>query len=73
MLFRSLLDLYKSVGPDSYIGVLASVIMSSSETIFYTVSVYFGSVGIKKTRYVIPGAIIATIAGIIGSVLVLRL
>lgn len=68
-----LLDLYKSVGPDSYIGVLASVIMSSSETIFYTVSVYFGSVGIKKTRYVIPGAIIATIAGIIGSVLVLRL
>lgn len=68
-----LLDLYKSAGPDSYIGVLASVIMSSSETIFYTVSVYFGSVGIKKTRYVIPGAIIATIAGIIGSVVVLGL
>ena len=65
-----LIDLYKTVGPDSYMGVLASVIMSSSETIFYTVSVYFGSIGIKKTRYVIPGAIVATMAGIIGALLV---
>lgn len=68
-----LLDIYKSYGPDSYIGVLASVIMSSSETIFYTVSVYLGSLGIKKSRYIIPGAVIATLAGIIGSVLILKL
>lgn len=63
-----LLDLYKSTGPDSYVSVLASIMMSSSETIFYTVSVYFGSVGIKKTGYVIPGAIVATLAAVLASV-----
>lgn len=68
-----LLDIYKNYGPDSYIGLLASVIMSSSETIFYTVSVYLGSVGIRKSRYIIPGAVIATLAGIIGSVFILKL
>ena len=45
-----LLDIYKSFGPDSYIGMLASVILSSSETIFYTISVYLGSLGIRKSR-----------------------
>ena len=48
-----LIDLFKATGPDSYVSVLASIMMSSSETIFYTVSVYFGSVGIKKTRLIL--------------------
>lgn len=68
-----LLDIYKNYGPDSYLGLLASVIMSSSETIFYTVSVYFGCVNIKKTRYTIPGALFATLGSIIGSILIVNI
>ena len=47
--------------------------MGSSETIFYTVSLYYGSVGIKKTRYTIPVALISAVAGVIASVLICRL
>lgn len=65
-----LLDIYSEYGPDSYLGFLASVLMSCSETIFYTVSVYYGTVGIKKIRYTVLGALVATLAGIIGSVAV---
>lgn len=68
-----LLDIYKEYGPDSYLGFLASVLMSCSETIFYTVSVYYGTVHIKKIRYTVYGALIATLAGIIGSVLITKL
>lgn len=65
-----LLDIYKEYGPDSYLGFLASVLMSCSETIFYTVSVYYGSVGIRKIRYTVWGALVATLAGIAASVLI---
>ena len=47
---------------------MASVMLSSTETIFYTMSVYFMSVKVKKTRYTIPGALLATLAGTIASV-----
>ena len=63
-----LLDLYKEFGVDSYIGQLASILMSCSETIFYTMSVYFMSAGIKKTRYTLLGAFVATIAGVVASI-----
>ena len=62
------IDIYKEHGPDSYLGTTASIMMSSTETIFYTMSVYFMSVKIKKTRYTLPGALLATIAGIVASV-----
>lgn len=65
-----LLDIFKEYGPDSYLGFLASVLMSCSETIFYTVSVYYGSVGIRKIRYTVWGALLATIAGIASSVII---
>lgn len=65
-----LLDIYKEYGPDSYLGFLASVLMSCSETIFYTVSVYYGSVGIRKIRYTVWGALVATFAGIISSIII---
>lgn len=68
-----LLDVYKEYGPDSYLGFLASVLMSCSETIFYTVSVYYGSVGIRKIRYTVWGALAATLAGIAASVLITSL
>lgn len=63
-----LLDIYKEYGTDSSLGKMASVMLSSTETIFYTMSVYFLSVKVKKTRYTIAGALTATIAGTAASV-----
>ena len=62
------LDLFKANGPDSTQGLLASLFLSSTETVFYTMSIYFMSVKIKKTRYTLPGALLATLAGIVASV-----
>ena len=62
-----LLDLYKTYGADSYIGKVGSLILSSTETIFYTMSLYFVTAGVKKTRYTLAGCLIATISGIIAS------
>lgn len=62
------LDLFKAHGPDSHQGLLASLFLSSTETVFYTMSIYFMSVKIKKTRYTLPGALLATLAGIVASV-----
>lgn len=64
-----LLDVYKQFGPDSMLGTLASVLMSCSETIFYTMSVYFMTAKVTKTRYTLAGALAATLAGIVASVL----
>ncbi len=63
-----LLDIYKSFGPDSYLGRLSSILMSCSETIFYTLSVYFMTAKVKKTRYTLAGALVATLSGVIASV-----
>lgn len=68
-----LIDIYKQAGPDSYIGTLASVIMSCSETIFYTMSIYFVTAKVTKTRYTLPGALFATAAGIAASMLIVQL
>ena len=62
------LDLFKAHGPDSTQGLLASLFLSSTETVFYTMSIYFMSVKIKRTRYTLPGALLATLAGIVASV-----
>ena len=61
------LDIFKSYGPDSRTGLLTSLIMSSTETIFYTMSVYFMAAKVKKTRYTLPGALFATLVGVIAS------
>lgn len=63
-----LLDVYKEFGPDGYLGNLSSLIMSCSETIFYTMSVYFMTAKVTKTRYTLTGALISTLAGIIASI-----
>ena len=52
-------------GPDSYIGRVAAVMLGSTETTFYTVGVYFGAAGIRKTRYTVPAALIADLAGFV--------
>jgi len=62
------LDLFKTYGTDSYIGTLVSLAMSSTETVFYTMSVYFMVVKITKTRYTLAGALLATVSGVAASV-----
>ena len=62
-------DVYNTSGVNSYSGYLASVIVGSSETIFYTVALYFGSVGIKKTRHAVLAAVVSGIVAIIVSVI----
>ena len=64
-----LLDIYKEYGADSMLGKMASIMMSSTETIFYTMSVYFMAAGIKKSRYTLVGALIATTAGTVASII----
>ena len=56
-------DLMARYGVDSAIGRTAAVMLGSTETTFYTISVYFGSAGIKKTRYTIPAALFADFVG----------
>ena len=63
-----LLDLFKEHGTDSALGQAASIMLSSTETIFFFLSLYFMSVKVKKTRYTLAGALTATVAGIIASV-----
>lgn len=63
-----LLDVYEQFGTDSRLGRIASIMMSSSETIFYTMSIYFMTVKVKKTRWTLAGALVATIAGMTASV-----
>ncbi|MBO5425533.1 MAG: spore maturation protein [Lachnospiraceae bacterium] len=62
------LDIFKTYGPDSTLGNSVSIMMSSTETIFYTMSVYFLAIGVKKTRWTLPATLICTLAGFIVSI-----
>ena len=63
-----LLDIFKEYGTDSYIGRIASISMSCTETIFYTMSVYYMTARVTKMRYTLTGALLATLAGVTASV-----
>ena len=63
------LDIFKNHGPDSLIGMTTSIIMSCTETIFYTMSVYFLAAKVTKTRYTLAGALLATLVGVIASII----
>lgn len=63
-----LLDIFKEYGTDSRLGLIASISMSSTETIFYTMSVYFLAAKVTKTRYTLSGAMFATLAALVASV-----
>ncbi len=65
-------DIFGTVGPDSVAGKIASVMMGSTETTFYTVAVYFGAAGIKNTRHTLAAALSADLTGIILSAVVAR-
>ncbi len=62
------LDIFKTYGTDSLIGLITSIMMSCTETIFYTMSVYFLAAKVTKTRYTLTGALLSTAAGIVASV-----
>lgn len=66
-------ELMGQYGPDSLIGRTAAVMLGSTETTFYTISVYFGAAGIKKTRYTIPAALFADFVGFFMASLTARL
>ena len=59
--------------PDSFIGRVACVLMGSTETTFYTMAVYYGAAGIKKTRHTLPCALTADFTGFLASVLTVRI
>jgi spore maturation protein B len=61
-------EMVKNYGPDSFVGRVASTMMGSTETIFYTLAVYFGSVGIKNIRFTLIAALIADLTSVIASV-----
>lgn len=63
-----LTDLYSRYGTDSVIGYTASLVMCCTETVFYTMSLYLMHVGITKSRFILPGALVSALAGIAASV-----
>ncbi|EHQ28622.1 nucleoside recognition domain protein [Mucilaginibacter paludis DSM 18603] len=65
-----MLDNMKVFGADSFVGHLSSVLYGSADSIFYIVALYFGSVGVKNSRYVIPASLIADLAGVIAAIFV---
>jgi len=67
------LDIFKSSGPDSYAGLLTSILMSCTETVFYTMSVYFLAAKVTRTRYTLAGALLSTLAGTVASVVLTRM
>lgn len=66
-------DLMAAYGVDSLVGRTAAVMLGSTETTFYTISVYFGAAGIKKTRYTLPAALFADFVGFFMASLTVRL
>lgn len=67
-----LLDIFKQFGTDSPTGLMAALMLSATESVFYCMSVYFGSVGVQKTRYTLPGALLASLAGMMAAVCIVQ-
>lgn len=65
-----MLDAMQTYGADSFVGRLSSIVQGSTDTTFYIVAVYYGAVGIKNTRYTIPGALLADLMGAITAIFV---
>jgi spore maturation protein SpmB len=63
-----MIDTMATYGPDSFVGRLACIFNGSADTTFYIVALYFGSVGIRKTRYAISCGLIADLAGVLTAI-----
>ena len=68
-----LTNIYKDFGPDSFAGKVASVLAGSTETTFYAIAIYFGSVKVKKTRHTLIAALSADLTAAITAVITVRL
>ena len=66
-------ELMAEYGPDSLVGRTAAIMLGSTETTFYTIAVYFGAVGISRTRYAIPAALCADLTGFFAAAWAVRL
>ncbi len=66
-------DIFKTLGPDGFVGRLVSVIEGSTETTFYVLAIYFGSVSIRKTRHALPASLLGDLTGVVAAYLVCRL
>lgn len=67
------MELMKTYGPDSRIGLTAAVMLGSTETTFYTISVYFGAAKVRGTRHAIPAALLADLTGFVSASVFVRL
>jgi spore maturation protein B len=63
----------KTYGPDSLIGNMLSTMMGSTETTFYVLAVYFGSVAVRRTRHALPAALLGDLAGLTMAVFICNL
>lgn len=63
-----MLDAMNTYGADSFVGRLSSIVQGSSDTTFYVVALYYGSIGIRNTRYTVPCSLLADLAGAIAAV-----
>ena len=66
-------DVIRQAGPESPAGLIAAVMLGSTETTFYTIAVYFGAAKVGKTRYAVPAALCADIAGFLAASWAVRL
>ena len=65
-----MIEAMQTYGPDSFTGRLSCLFQGATDTTFYIIALYFGSVGIKRTRYAVQGGLIADFAGVIAAILV---
>ena len=65
-------DVVHRLGPENLVSLMAATIYGSTETTFYVVAVYFGSVGIRQTRHAIPAGLLADLTGVVASVIICR-
>ena len=68
-----MVEVFKTYGPDSFMGRVAATMMGATETTFYVLAVYFGSVGVKNTRHALPAGLLADLVGFVGAVVAVRL
>lgn len=66
-------NIFETIGPDTLIGRIGSIIQGSTDTTFYIISLYFGSIGIKKIRYALWAGLFADLLGIISSIIIVKL
>lgn len=66
-------NIFSTIGPDSIVGKICSIIQGSTDTTFYVISLYFGSIGIKKIKYSLWVGLFADIIGIVSSIIVVKI